>query len=381
MRIAQMIDLLQIGGAQKLQVTLATALQGRPVDLTVISLSADTSSPIPDELRALGVRVVHFPAGRLLDAGRFRRVVEFLRQERFEIVQSHLAYANIMGSFAGRLSGIPAICTLHSAGVDPDRPYTARQKVETIAMRYAARRVVAVGHVVAAFHQPRLPHKRIDVILNAVTPVPLLSAAERRHIRTEMIGDADRPLIIAVGRLVPPKGYSDLVSAFAELRQTHPQAALAIVGEGRLRADLEPQIAALGLNNHAFLLGARNDVPSLLAASDLCASSSHWEGLPVAVLEAMAAGLPVVATSVGDVAHVVVPGTGVVVPPKAPHALAAALRSLLDNPAEMEQMGTAARTHVTRQFSPSAWADQWVALYDEVRARPGGVLQPRKDAR
>ena len=116
-----------------------------------------------------------------------------------------------------------------------------------------------------------------------------------------------------------------------------------------------------------ILLGVRNDVPRLLAAGDIFVSASHWEGLPVAVLEAMAVGLPVVATSVGDVPDVVVPGTGLIVPPHQPAALATTIRTLLDDPEQGRQLGMAGRAHVVRNYAIEAWADKLLKLYSELQ--------------
>ncbi|MGH2524638.1 MAG: glycosyltransferase, partial [Anaerolineales bacterium] len=204
-----------------------------------------------------------------------------------------------------------------------------------------------------------------------VNLAPSLAAAERAAIRAELAGDPARPLLVAVGRLSHQKGYGDLLTAFATLRQTHPHAALIIAGGGGRHAELSAQIASLHLDHHAWLLGARNDVPRLLAASDIFVSASHWEGLPVAVLEAMAAGLPIVATSVGDVPRVVSAEAGLIVPPHQPDLLAGALRTLLDNPVQRQRLGEAARAYVTRNHSP-ARCGKTAAINRAVRQARGG---------
>jgi glycosyltransferase involved in cell wall biosynthesis len=185
-------------------------------------------------------------------------------------------------------------------------------------------------------------------------------------VRTELVGDDSRPLLISVGRLTPQKGGSDLLTAFAHVCETHPEAALIIVGDGSDLETLAEQIKALGLTNHAWLLGARSDVPRLLAASDLYVSASLFEGLPVAMLEAMAAGLPVAATDAGDVPLVVTPHAGVVVPRGEPMRLAQAFEQLLNNRKQLPEMGRAAREHVALHYSPAAWLDQLLTLYSEV---------------
>ena len=366
MRVAHVIDCLQIGGAEKLLVTFADAAHARGIATTVVSLSNPNNTPIPNQLAALGARVVNLPATRLLDARRMVNLVQLLRRERYDVLNTHLTYANIIGAFAGRLAHIPVVSTLHSAGSDPAH-HRLIPRLESVALRYGARRVIAVGKVVAHANQARLGKRTIDVIPNAVAVPPCINAPERFAIRKELTEDASRPLLISVGRLNRLKGYADLLDAFALVRQKHARAFLAIAGGGDLYDDLAARINALGLQGASALLGSRDDVPRLLAASDLYVSASHLEGLPVSVLEAMAAGLPVVATDVGDVAQVVVEGAGVIVPARQPELLATAVNALLDNPAQMQMFGALARTYVLANYSQTIWMDRLLALYSEVK--------------
>jgi glycosyltransferase involved in cell wall biosynthesis len=134
------------------------------------------------------------------------------------------------------------------------------------------------------------------------------------------------------------------------------------------------------LQHHVRLLGARNDVPQLLSASDVYVSASHWEGLPLTVLEAMAAGLPIVATGVGDVPRVVVAGTGVIVPPRDPSALAKALRNLLAEPERMRVMGQTAQAHIARHFNSTVWLDNLLAVYAQAQTRHSAAQPSQKVA-
>ncbi|MBI3243734.1 MAG: glycosyltransferase [Chloroflexi bacterium] len=349
-----------------MQLTLAQAIQGREVELTVIPLRQTANSSLPEDLKRLGVRVVPFPSKGLLNLVHLSRLSHFLRQERFDVIHTHLTYANIIGTLAGRIAGISVIASLRTAGYDTSYHNPMRRQLETWMLRYGAKRVMAVGYTVADTHRQRLHGKRIDVIPNSVIPIPPLPPIEREALRSELVGRLSYPLLISVGRLSLPKGYPDLITAFSIVREQYPESALLIAGEGALRADLVAQIKILNLENHIVLLGARDDVPRLLAASDLYISSSHWEGLPVSVLEAMAAGRPVIATRVGDVPHVVVDGAGLIVPPREPATLAATICALLANPAQMRSLGQAAQTYVAQKHSLNAWMDQLLALYTSV---------------
>ena len=369
MHIAQIIDTVRFGGAQKMQLTLAEAVQDHAVQLTVLSLEENVQdSHFPAQLESLGVEVHYFPGNKLLDMGRIRRMSQFLQQGGFDYVHTHLTYANIVGTLVGRLAGIPVIASFRNSSVDAQ---PVRAFLETVLMRYAAAQRMAVGHATADAHRRRMGGRSIVAIPNAVTLIPPLAQADREALRRELVGDAKRPLLIAVGRLMAQKGYFDLIAAFDTVRQSFPDAVLVIVGRGHLHDQMMADIKTRQLTDNIILLGARTDVPRLLAASDLYVSSSHWEGLSNALLEAMAAGLPVVATSVNDTPNVVAAGTGQLVPPQAPAALADAICHYLAHPEARKQAGVAARTHIATQFDPAVWVQQMLALYRSVV--PGSV--------
>ena len=371
MQVVQMIDQLSVGGAQKLLVTFAEqARHSSEIQARLLSLGADGERPLAKEIAALGMPVVTLGGKRLLDMGRLRRMVAYLRSQPVDIVHTHLTYANILGVIAGRLAGVPVVSTLHTAGRDARHYHPLRSWLEILALRWGTAQVLAVGQNVAAFHQPRLGSRRqIEVLPNGVAAAISLSAQERCALRQQVCGDPERPLVLAVGRLSAPKGYADLIEAFSSLKAAHPRAALAIAGDGALCSELSAQIERLGLAGTAFLLGQRQDVPQLLAASDIFASSSHWEGLPLAVLEAMMAGLPVVATRVGDVPQVLVNGSGLLVEPHQPQELAQALKRLLDNPQERFELGARAAEVARSSYSASAWFERLVGVYRKIKMK------------
>ena len=380
LRVAQLLPTLGVGGAEKLQVTLAIAARERPLDVTMIVLADATSGSVPDALRTLGVQVVELPGRNLRDVRRFRSLVQHLNDARYDVVQSHLTTANILVAVAGRLTSTPTIATLHSVDGSPlfyrgqpPRFPLARWVFETLALRFGVSRVVAVGHGVAAAHARRVGGRKIEVIPNAVMPSARLTTTERVELRRELSSNPSGPLVISVGRVVAAKGFHDLIDAFARVAVDRPDARLVVVGDGSLRRDLESRIVALGLDDIVRLAGSRNDVPRLLAAADLYVSASHWEGLPISILEAMSAGLPVVGTQVGDVPQVVVPGTGTVVPPGRPELLASAIVDMLNDPVRMQAAGRTARCQTEQAYALDVWMDRLIVLYEDVsgtRVRP-----------
>jgi glycosyltransferase involved in cell wall biosynthesis len=178
-------------------------------------------------------------------------------------------------------------------------------------------------------------------------------------------------ILIAVGRLEEQKGFTDLLDAFALVRTQHPDAHLFIAGIGSRHDELTAKINALALNPTVTLLGLRDDIPQLLAASDIYVSSSWWEGLSVALLEAMAAGLPGVVTNVGDTAQIFTSDMGKLVPPRQPNQLAEAICDMLNQPDKWAQMGTAARDAVIAGYSAESSANQLLQLYADIQKSRG----------
>jgi glycosyltransferase involved in cell wall biosynthesis len=373
MRIAQMLDTLYWGGAQKMQLFLVETLRPLGIDLTVISLCDSSDSPVAAQLQDAGARVVVFPFDQLFSPGSFLKLVKFLRVEKFDLLHAYLTYSNIVGPLAGVLTGTPTIASLRNADFERKGYTPQREFLETLTMRYIATRVMANGLVVADFARQRMRDRRpIDIIPNAVDFVPAIPENERKALRQEITGDANRPFVLSVGRLTVAKGFPDLLDAFSIVRAQFPEAALVIAGGGTLMDDVRLQIDRLGLQEQVFLLGRRNDVPRLLASADIYVNSSHWEGTPVSVLEAMSAGLPIVATKVGESPHLLDEGAGMLVPPHQPQELAAALIALLVSPETRARLGHLARERMRRFYSRETWRQSLLNLYAQItpKAKP-----------
>jgi glycosyltransferase involved in cell wall biosynthesis len=362
MRIAQLIDSLNVGGAEKLQVTFMRSALSRGLAPTLITFNSYPEKHYYHELKSMGVRIIEIKGRNLFDPILLSKLVKTLHDEKFDVLHTHLTYAIILGGLAGWLTGTPVVASIHNLNV---YAYSWRF-LESTSLKYFTKRRIAVGWEVAKTHQAYNNQYRIDVIQNPVEPTPNLSEEERLEIRTGITPDASRLLLITVGRLVEAKGYGDLLDALDELRRTYPQVLLAIVGAGDYLQKIIEKIKSLGLEEHVRLLGLRANVPILLAASDIYVSASHSEGLPISILEAMSAGLPVVATGVGDIPLIVKPDFGVCVPAHQPAQIAAALRDFIENPDKRIGFGSIAREYVVRNHSSSGWLDQLLDIYNQV---------------
>jgi glycosyltransferase involved in cell wall biosynthesis len=367
-RVAVVIDSLKVGGAQRLIAAYAASAAAHGLDPVIITLREGGAPFILESIRAAGVQVIFLQAPSLFNLQRWQKLVEVLKEERVDLVQTHLIYSNILATLAAHRAGIPVIATLHSTSVRGGWKSKILKWMENNSLRSYATRILAVGRVVADFNQGNYGERLIDVIPNGIPQPNLPGNLEKERLRREITGDSSASLIITVGRFSRAKGYDDMIEAFNLLSKSAQKPKLLMVGAGGNIDSIRAQIESLKLNQTVILAGERDDVHNLLALSDVYASSSHREGLPLAVLEAMMVGLPVVATSVGDIPNVVTEETGVVVPPHRPELLAAALEDLLKNPEKRQAMGLAAHRRAMDEYSVDAWMKRHLELYRDVLA-------------
>ena len=362
-RLVILIDSLKTGGAQRLISSFASRATDYGVDPVVISLDEDASSAIYDAIKSSGTKLIAMPAHSLFSIRRLKQLVDYLKKEKIAVLHTHLLYANILGSIAGYLAKVPVVCTLHSTHIE--KRWVRQKSVENFCLQHFATRIVAVGNIVATAHHGRYKGRTLDVIPNGIPEPEIISSQALSRVRSEL-GVDGHPIVITVGRLERVKGYGDMIEAFRLLQQKDSDPVLLMVGSGSQRDSIQSQIETLNLKQSVILAGERQDIPQLLASSDIFASSSHREGLPLSVLEAMMAGLPIVATSVGDIPNVVTKETGVVVPPHQPEMLAEALNDLLKNPGKRREMGKAAKDRAMREYSLDVWMKRQVQLYKDV---------------
>jgi glycosyltransferase involved in cell wall biosynthesis len=364
------ITLAEVGGAQSYVAALLPALAER----YEVVLAAHGEGPLRAAAADAGARFVPLrhvrrPIRPWRDLAGLVELSRLLHRERPQILHASSSKAGVLGRLAAVATRVPIrFFTVHGWA------FSAYSGLPSLLYRITDRLMaplttvticVSENELAAGLEAGTCRAERTVVIRNAVD----VSAASRaRH-------DRATPRLIAVGRLKAPKDFLTLIRAFAALPEGSFEAL--IVGDGPDRGAVEDEIRRLRLEERVRLVGERSDVPALLADSDLFVLSSRSEGLPVSVLEAMAAGLPVVASRVGGLAELVVDGeTGILVPPGDIPALSAALGDLVDDRELRRKLGAAGRARAEAHFDLAAFRRAHVELYEQQLALAGAVVEP-----
>lgn len=354
-----------VGGAQRLIVILAEYLsaQGQPVP-QVLSLT-HWASVLSDRVTGAGGRLRYISATSLWNPLAWWRAWRAISESGAEVLHLHLSGGIIFGTIIGRLQRKVTIATLHNVRSQSKSTPRARmrQAMETFCLRHLTDHVILVSAEVAAANAARLGKVAQTVLQNVTSPIPSLHPDRRKEVRAGLGVAADAVLLISTGRLIPQKDLAMLLSAFAELVAQGVKAHLLIVGTGQDQVKLEEKARALGLGRNVTFLGARGDIAELLGASDIFVLSSIWEGIPVGLLEAMSAGLPVVATAVGGVPEVVGKGGGTLVAARDADGFANALATYCRDPVLRQQTGLAARHAVAGFTDVADWVSRTQAIY------------------
>jgi glycosyltransferase involved in cell wall biosynthesis len=352
-RVLHVITEMGSGGAETLVAGMALAGDSVGWESAVASGGGHRA----DALLAHGVPTFSVPVPRRRASGVLRAARETRSAVRLfapDVVLAHNVSASVVARLAIVGLRMPMVTVFHGVA-RPDYPAAAR------ILRRTSRRVVAVADAAADGLRAQGLADPV-VVPNAVFPQP--PSRDRAAVRRELGLDERVPVALCAARLEPQKRHEVLLSAWTLL----DDAVLLLAGDGSRRAALSARCAALGLTDRVRFLGNRDDVPDLLAAADLTVLTSDWEGMPIAVLESMAAGLPVVASDVDGVREVLADGGGLLVPPGDAVATAEALCALLFDPDARAATASAGRLSVHIRHNP----DTMMKSYDELLRAAAG---------
>jgi glycosyltransferase involved in cell wall biosynthesis len=384
LHVVHLIEALGPGGAERLLYTNLKHFDRERVRSTVITVYPHATHWL-EPIKALGVPIVPLNCQNTREIPKgIKTLRAWLRANKPDLIHSHLWAANIIGRIAGRLTGTPVISSIHN----PDHEEEAwgdgadvsliKRKIVRSLDRWTAKggneRLIAVSNYVkeSANRHLRVPLDSIDLVYNpididALTDAPATSRAEL--LRSCGL-PSDSFMLLNVARLSPQKGLVYALRALPSIRHRFPSAHLVSVGattDPRWTEQLEREATELGVKDHFHVMGARRDVTRFLRACDVFIFPSLYEGLGIALIEAMAAGCACVASSAGPIPEVVSDGKdGILVPPADAEAIAAAVCRLLEDESERLRLGTAASKTAFSRFQPQQSADELTRIYESV---------------
>ncbi len=347
-----------VGGSERHLATLLPALRATDVDPVFLGLDDPRGDPEPfyGILRRQGVPFERLAAPRDLDPALAARVAAAVRRLRPALLHTHLVHADLYGALGAGSRAL--VSTKHNDDRFRLGPFRHLER----ALTRRARRVIAITGALARFNVERvgLPAWKIEVVHYGLDAPPEAWGSDLQV----RIPDGAR-VLLAVSRLVPQKGLELAVHALAALPPRHDDALLVVLGEGQLRGDLTALARSLGVADRVLLPGRSGDVAAWLRRAELFVHPARWEGFGLVLLEAMLAGLPIVATRVSSIPEIVADGeTGLLVPPGDSVALGRALERLLDDPALATRLGKGGLARARQEFSVEGMARLTRGVYD-----------------
>ncbi len=369
LKILQLIDSLNYGGAEILLRDLTRGLAARGHS---VSVGYSTPGPLAKDLAELEIPHFHLKRMARIDPLLLIRMMQLIRTTQPDILHTHLFKSDFHGRLAGRWMGVPVVVsTLHNTDSWATHPILGRVYGYTGKFTDL---MIAVSDEVREY-QIRNTHigsDRVVTIPNGVDEHRFRPDADAGQRFREKHGiSPTTPVIGIVGRLEPQKNQASFLRAAHQIRSEMPRAEFVVVGDGPLKAALQTQAQALGLSSAVNFVGSQRDMPAVYNALNVLVFSSRWEGLPVALLEGLAVGLPVVATRVGGVPTVIQEGaSGFLVPVDDDALIAARCLQIFRAPDMAAQFGAAGRVRVVADFSIRKMVMQTLEIYENLGLNP-----------
>ncbi|NOZ64541.1 MAG: glycosyltransferase [Caldiserica bacterium] len=367
-KVLRVLPSLEMGGVEKTLISLLPELKKKGLDIKVCTLYR--KDILAEELEKLGIKVVNIGMRSRMDVDfKYTRGVvslaNFIRKGKFDIVHTHLYRANTPGRIAAILARAPVIIA-NEHNVDSWKN-AAQRRMDRVLARFTDK-IIAVSKRVKEFYveEVGLPEEKIEVIYNGVDLNRFEKKVDKEKKREELAIPENSLLIGTVGRLQPQKDHKTFLKAASLILKKFPRAHFIVVGGGSLRKELESFAKAIGIEKNVHFLGERKDIEKILPLMDIFVLSSTREGFPITLLEAMACGIPVVATSVGGCPELVKEGeTGFLVAPRNPGFLGERVVHLLKNQALREKIRRKAKKRA-ELFTIEKMAERTLAIYSRL---------------
>lgn len=366
MKVLHIISSSGMYGAEAVILNLSRVLKerGHKSLLAAFSNASNPNLQLYEKARAEGIESYVIPCSGQVDRSAIIAIRQLALRTGAEIAHSHNFKSDVYLYLALRRTHIPYVATCHT-WYDTDFLVTMYGRIDRLVLRCFPRVVAVSREVRQRLLNAGVHAQRIRDVRNGIDLRPFANA--QPSLTDLKSGGA--LLVGLIGRLTWEKGVDVFVDAAACVLHEFSEARFVIVGEGPYRERLERSIQRKNLGEHVLLLGRREDMPGVYASLDIMASASRQEGLPMAILEGMATGRPLVATTVGEVPTIVVNGrTGILVPPENPDKLAAGILELLRDPAKRSAMGAAGRQLIRDEYSAERMTADYLQVYSEVIA-------------
>jgi glycosyltransferase involved in cell wall biosynthesis len=381
MKVLHIIDSGGLYGAEMMLVSLVSAqLQtGTQAVIGSIRTPGLPEKPIEQEARLRGIDVQEFPMQPGVNLAGARRILQYIRHGQFDLIHSHGYKTNILlGFLPSWIRKVPIITTLHGwTNTGGWTKMRLNEELDALSLRFVNRIVLVNRGMLDRKKVKNLPQSKLSVINNGIeidfAGIGFPENGCTKKMYEKILQLHNRGTVIAsIGRLSPEKGFSDLIEAVRLLRQEHNERiTLLLIGAGRLHSELQEQADTAGLKDAFLITGYIKNARSLLKFIDIYVISSLTEGLPITLLEAMAANTPVVATAVGGIPYVVENRKdALLVTPQNAGCLAKAIKELLHNNKLRKSLRKQALLKVNKKYSSAIMAEKYLAVYNKILKNP-----------
>ena len=370
--IIWMIDSLGPGGAEQLMPTILKNLKQAGFNIRICALQIRAGNPIASELERLGLPVDLIQIPNLRQPLNLFRILRYLRLHRPQLLHTQLEFADILGTVAAKILGMPSVSTVHTLDVFPEKKSAwGRMKLRWFLLGKLCDRVIAVSEKTRQHYLQSggLPHDKVITLYNGVdiSRFKNIDANQIAKLKQALHLPLNSKVIITVAVLREPKGIQFMIRALPAILEQCPEVHYLIVGDGQHSASLVDLVAALTIKDRVTFAGHRTDIPDLLACCDIFVLPTLKDALPTVLIEALAAGKPIVASDVGGVPEIIENGVnGLLVSPGNPLKLAEACLKLLKNHELSMQMVLAGSETVRKHFDIDSQIKQLSTLYEEL---------------
>lgn len=373
-KIAHFIPSLRMGGAENVVVDFCRFSDKNKFQTYVIYW--EDREDLLEKLSGTGTIVEKISFDKVVSLRSIIKLASFLKKNSIDILHTHLMDPDLLGFFAAKISGVPQVLSIHSYPFPKEKRHRIRYKV----MSFGIKKIICVSRTVERHvsSSTGIPTAKLEVVHNGIDVEKFSrerTEAEKREIKGSLGISTGLIVVGNVSRLIPDKGHECLIKAAPKILERFPGIVFLIVGDGRLRKDLEALVSSLGLAEKFIFTGTRNDVPSLLSIMDVFVFPTFHESMGLSVLEAMAAARPIVATN--DVAVIEImddPREGFLIKAGDVDAIARSVISLLNHPSDAEKMGRLARVRA-KNFS----IGKMVSRYEDVYYSTLGIRNVPED--